>query len=67
MKMLKQLLLMFFAGLGIHRVVQDIWAWIDPEFEVLRGPGYFSAIAFVLLYITVKYLKQREPMQGETN
>jgi hypothetical protein len=59
MRALKQLLLIFFVGLGIHRVVQDVWVWIDPEFEVLRGPGYFSAIAFVLVFVTLRNRAKR--------
>ena len=65
MSALKQLLLIFFACLGIHRVVQDVLNWVDPGF-VTRDAGYFSAIAFMILYFIVKYLKQRDAAQAGT-
>jgi len=68
MKLLKQLLLLFFVGLGIQKVVHDILLWIDPEFVVNRNDGYFSVIAFAVLYFSVKYLKQRDAEQSrQTN
>jgi hypothetical protein len=68
MRILKQLLLIFFVGLGIQKVVHDIWLWIDPAFAVSISDGYFSVLAFALLYFSVKYLKQRDAAPaGETN
>jgi hypothetical protein len=67
MTTLKKLLLIFFIGLGIHRVVQDLLSWIDPEFMASRDSGYFSVIGFVVLYFVVKYLQARnEITKGET-
>lgn len=60
MRTLKDLLLIFFVGLGIHRAVQDVFAWIDPELVVDKDAGYFSVIAFMVLYFAVKYLRTRD-------
>lgn len=58
MKLLKQLLLIFFVGLGIQKVVHDVLLWIDPEFAISSNDGYFSVIAFAVLYLSVRHLKQ---------
>lgn len=60
MKLLKQLLLIFFAGLGIQKVVHDVLLWLDPGFVTSANDGYFSVTALAVLYLSVKYLKQRE-------
>ena len=60
MRMLKELLLIFFAGLGIHRVLQDILYWIDPELVVTKTTGYFSIVAFIVVWFVVKYFKERD-------
>ena len=60
MRTLKEILLIFFLGLGIHAVVGDLLYWIDPEFAAGRDNGYFSVIGFMVLYYTVKYLKARD-------
>ena len=60
MRTLKELLLIFFVGLGIHRVVQDLLFLIDPELVVSKDAGYFSVIGFMVLYFGIKYLKQRD-------
>lgn len=68
MKSVKQLLLIFFVGLGIQKVVHDILIWTDPEFAVSHNDGYFSVLAFALLYFAMRYIKQRDALQaGETN
>lgn len=64
MRTLKDLLLVFFVGLGIHTVVQDVMSWIDPERVGTNNDGYFSVIAFMILYFTVKYLQGKDK---ETN
>lgn len=60
MRTFKELLLIFFVGLGIHRVVQDLLSLIDPGLVVSRDAGYFSVIAFMVLYFAVKYLKAKD-------
>lgn len=60
MRTLKDVLLVFFVGLGFHRVQQDVLSWIDPELVTSKDDGYFSVIAFMVLYFAVKYLKARD-------
>lgn len=66
MKTLKDLVIIFLAGIGIHRVVQDILYWIDPELVARKDAGYFSVIAFIALYFTIKYLKERDKKRSAT-
>ena len=60
MRMLKAILFIFFAGLGIHRVIQDLLYWIDPELVVQKTAGYYSGGCFLVLWFVVKYLKGRD-------
>lgn len=68
MRTLKEVLLIFFVGLGIHRVVQDILSLIDTELVVSKDAGYFSVMGFIVLYYGLKYLRARdEARTGEPN
>ena len=63
MRTLKELLLIFFVGMGVHKVVQDVLSLIDNELAVSRDDGYFSVIGFMVLYFGIKYLKQRDEVR----
>jgi len=54
---IKKILLIFFVGLGIHRVIEDIILWIDPG-SITRDYGYFSVISFIILYLIISYFKK---------
>jgi len=65
----KQLLLLFFFGLGIQRLVQDAFRWIDPELVARNEADYFSVAVIVIVYAVVRRLKQRDaaqPVKNET-
>jgi hypothetical protein len=64
MRTLKELLLIFFVGMGVHKVVQDVLSLIDNELAVSRDDGYFSVIGFMVLYFGIKYLKQRDEVSA---
>ena len=64
MRTLKELLLIFFVGMGVHKVVQDVLSLIDNELAVSRDDGYFSVIGFMVLYFGIKYLKQRDEVRA---
>jgi hypothetical protein len=60
MRTLKDLVIVFFVGLGIHRVLQDVLSSIDPELVTIKDDGYFSVIAFMVLYFSLRYLKTKD-------
>jgi hypothetical protein len=60
MRTLKEMLLIFFAGLGIHRIVQDLLSLVDPEMVQNKDAGYFSVLGFMVLYFVIKYLKEKD-------
>lgn len=65
MRTLRELLLIFFAGLGIHRIVQDLLSSIDPELVQEKDAGYFSVLGFIVLYFVIKYLKEKDKATSE--
>lgn len=71
MRTLIALLFIFFVGLGIHRVVQDLLFLIDSDFIVSRSAGYFSVIGFMVLFYGIKFLGSRDEARttktGTTN
>jgi hypothetical protein len=60
MRKLKDLLLIFFVGLGIHTLLRDVLTLIDPELVINKDDRYFSVIAFMVLYFAVTYLKAKD-------
>ena len=63
MEILKQLLILFFFGLGIQRFVQDVFNWIDPELVGREDADYFSVMMVVGMCGIVRYLKQKPASQ----
>jgi hypothetical protein len=57
--MIKEILLVFFCGLGIYTVVHDILQLIDKSLIYPNSTGYFSVLGFMVLYFGIKYLSKK--------
>ena len=59
MNLAKQLVLLFFAALGFHYLIQDVLTWIDPS-RLKSNDGYFSAISLTVLYGIIRFFQERD-------
>jgi len=57
--MIKEILLVFFCGLGIYAVARDVLNLIDESLAPPKTDDYFIVLAFMVIYFGIKYFKKR--------
>ena len=57
--MTKGILLVFFCGLGIYSVARDILNLIDESLVLPKADGYFTVLAFMVIYFGIRYFRKR--------
>jgi hypothetical protein len=66
--MIKEILLVFFCGLGIFKVSQDVFKFFNSDYLPTNSSGYFTVLGFMVLFFGIKYLsKKNSPKNNSGN
>lgn len=63
MKKVKEILIIFLTGIGLHKLIYDVLKYFDQEFIFTEDSAYFSILAFLVLYLVVKSGRQKTSYQ----
>jgi hypothetical protein len=63
MKKVKEILIIFLTGIGLHKLIYDVLKYFDQEYVFTEDSGYFSILAFLVIYLIIKSAQQKESYQ----